>query len=59
MMNNKNCMTTIKLKTLKSLILFPENSNLYFSRHKDYHTMSSISKAAYESALKDSVNDYM
>ena len=35
-----------------------ENLYLYFSRYKDYHTKSSISKAAYESALKDSVNEY-
>ena len=46
MMNNKNCMTTIKLKTLKSLILFPENSNLYFSRHNVVYLKSSLWKCS-------------
>ena len=60
-MGGKVCQNflTIVLDFVDNIYFYFQNLYLYFSRKKDYHTMSVISKAAYESALKDSVNDYM
>ena len=49
-----------KQEKSKDAIYFWRNILIwYFSGHKEYRTMSSIWKAAYESALRDSMKDCM